>query len=470
MKRSALYLHVDKRKFDRGFGIVLSIFSMLRIFVAAAFIAFVCSPSLARAEKSSLTFTEAIEKAVQHNPSILAHEHEWKASIKGYKAEKGRLYPQVNFHAQASRLSDPQFVVPIKKPGTFPALSRDIYQFSFEGTLPLYQGGRLKRRVKISELVIAMQKSLEKQTALDLIANVKNTFFLALYLKRLVSARERTLEALKREEREARLRLKVGRIPPLDLMRIETQVRAEEAALSAAKEALKRAKEALSVLMGEAPRSDFDLVGSLDAASFKFEEVDPEMALSCRPDIFAQKKAVEKTEEEVKLAFGEHLPSIDLFANYGRRAGSGFHHSEEVWEAGVRLKLNIFSGGTISAKVAQKRAELLAEREHLRALELSARKEIANAISLISQAKEEVAHLDAARKTAKEAFRVERLKYRTGAGTVTDMLLAQAAWAQAEADYLGALYRLASAFVEYQRATAQIVRGWIKLPCEDGND
>ena len=112
----------------------------------------------------------------------------------------------------------------------------------------------------------------------------------------------------------------------------------------------------------------------------------------------------------------------------------------------------------------------MAERERLRALELSARREIAHAVSLMSQAMEEVAQLDAARRTAKEAFRVESLKYRTGAGTVTDMLLAQAAWFQAEANYLGALYRLASAFVEYQRATAQIARGWIKLPCEDEDE
>ena len=414
----------------------------------------------------SLTLNEAIKKAIQQNPEILARTHEVLASQKGYRAEKGQLFPQINFSTQASRLSEPQSIVPEKSP----YFSKDRYMFNFEMVIPVYEGGRLRKRVKIAELEVALREGLKKQTALDLIANVKNTFFLALYLKELVSARERTLEALKKEERDARLRLKVGRIPPLDLMRIETQVKAEEATLVAAKEALRRAKEALSVLMGEPPKSDFNVEGSLEVASFKPEEVDTDRVLSCRPDIFAQRKAVEKAKEEVKLAFGEHLPNIDIFTNYGRRAGSGFHHSEEVWEAGIRLKLNIFSGGTISARVAEKKAKLLAEREHLRALELSAKNEIANALSLISQAKEELAHLDAARKTAKEAFRVESLKYRTGAGTVTDMLLAQAAWAQAEADYLGALYRLASAFVEYQRATAQIARGWIKLPCEDGND
>ncbi|MBA2848465.1 TolC family protein [Thermosulfuriphilus ammonigenes] len=436
--------------------------NLLKILFILALSIIWASPGLA---DSPLTLDKALREALKRNPEILARKYEVAASKERYRAERGKLFPQVNFIAQASRLSDAQAVVPIKGPGPFPAFSRDRYFFNLETLLPIYEGGRLRRRAKIAELAIAFKEGLSRQTALDLLANVKDTFYLALYLEALVSAREKTLAALKDQEKEAELRLKVGRIPPLDLMRIRTQVRAEEAALSAAKEALRRAKEALSVLLGEPPRSDFRVAGTLEIKKLKLQKIDIEEALSCRPDIFAQRQAVRQAQEEIKLASGEHLPSLDLFADYGRRAGSGLNDSEEVWEAGVRLRLNIFSGGTISARVAEARSRALAERERLRLLELSARREIADALSLIAQAEEEVAHFEAARATAKEAFRVESLKYRTGAGTVTDMLLAQAAWAQAEADYLGARYRLAKAYVAYERATTLIARGWLKLEC-----
>ncbi len=417
--------------------------------------------------KEKLSLEEALRQALRNNPQLVARAHEVAASKAGHRAERGRLLPQVNFLAGASRLSDPQAVVPIKGPGKFPVFSRDRYFFTVETLLPVYEGGRLRRRVKIAELVTAFTESLKQQTALDILANVKDTYYLGLYLKALVSSREKTLSALKREEKDAELRLKLGRIPPLDLMRIRTQVRAEEAALTAAREALVRAKEALCVLLGQPPRSDFDLVGVLDFKSSKPKRITPEEALSCRPDILAQRQAVKRAYEEVKLAFGEHLPSLDLFADYGRRAGSGMNNSEEVWEAGVKLRFNLFSGGTISAKVASARARALAEEERLRGLKLSARREIADALSLMAQAEEEVAHFEAAKETAKEAFRVESLKYRTGAGTVTDMLLAQGAWAQAEADYLGAVYRLLKAYVAYERATTLIARGYLKLSCEE---
>lgn len=412
----------------------------------------------------ALTLEEALREALAKNPEILARGHEVRAAGSAVRAERGKLLPQINFMAQASRLSDPQPVVSIKGPGKFPAFSRDIYLSEVDLVLPLYAGGRLRKRVRIAEIERALRESLKDQTALDLLANVKDTFYLGLYLRELVSAREKTLSALRREEKEAELRLKVGRIPPLDLLRIRTQVRAEEAALAAAREGLRRAKEALSVLLGRPPESDFELEGSILRVQ-KPKEVSPDLALSCRPDILAQREAVRKAEELAALAFREHFPELDLYSSYGRKAGSGFNHSEEVWEAGVRLRLNLFSGGTISARVAEARSRALAERERLRLLELSARREIADALSLIAQAEEEVAHLEAARATAREAFRVESVRYRTGAGTVTDMLLAQAAWARAEADYLGARYRLAKAYVAYERATTLLARGWLKLRC-----
>jgi len=112
---------------------------------------------------------------------------------------------------------------------------------------------------------------------------------------------------------------------------------------------------------------------------------------------------------------------------------------------------------------------LLAEEEKKRAVVLNAQREVAEALSRLSEAQAQLVSLKEARAKAKEAFRVESLRYRSGAGTVTDMLLAQAAWLEAEAAYLEALYRLVQAQIAYQRATATIARGYLKLSCEEMN-
>ena len=62
-------------------------------------------------------------------------------------------------------------------------------------------------------------------------------------------------------------------------------------------------------------------------------------------------------------------------------------------------------------------------------------------------------------RSAQESYRIEELKYRTGAGTITDSLLAQAAWFQTEALKAGAVYELEKAVVDYRLATGIIEEG-----------
>jgi outer membrane protein TolC len=57
---------------------------------------------------------------------------------------------------------------------------------------------------------------------------------------------------------------------------------------------------------------------------------------------------------------------------------------------------------------------------------------------------------------AEESLRIETLKYKTGAGTVTDTLLAQSARSLADANYYQALYDYNTAIVEFKRATGTI--------------
>jgi len=437
-----------------------------KVVFLALFLGFFLAPGQVFSE--TLTLEEAVKRALANNPDLSARVYEIQAAKHAKQAAQGALLPQIDFSAQASRMSDPVAVVPIKGPGAFPAFSRDIYAAQVEMRLPLYEGGRLRRLVRLSELEAAFRQSLKEQTALDLISNVKETFLFGVYLKSLIEARSKTLEALKREQKEAELKLKLGRLAPLDLLRITTQVKAEEAALVASQEALQRTKEALSVLLGESPKNRFELVGELKAPEL-LKQTDLDSAISCRPDVVAAARAVAKAKEMVSLERGAHLPQIDLYSSYGRRAGSGFHDSEEVWEAGLRFRLNLFSGGTISARVAEAQARLLAEEEKKRAVVLNAQREVAEALSRLSEAQAQLVSLKEARAKAKEAFRVESLRYRSGAGTVTDMLLAQAAWLEAEAAYLEALYRLVQAQIAYERATATIARGYLKLSCEEMN-
>ncbi len=60
-------------------------------------------------------------------------------------------------------------------------------------------------------------------------------------------------------------------------------------------------------------------------------------------------------------------------------------------------------------------------------------------------------------KSAKEAFRIEKLRYEKGAGTVRELLKAQAAWQSARAQYIRALFDIHTALNAVKLATGSIL-------------
>jgi len=59
-------------------------------------------------------------------------------------------------------------------------------------------------------------------------------------------------------------------------------------------------------------------------------------------------------------------------------------------------------------------------------------------------------------KQAKESLRIENLKYKTGAGTITDVLMAQSALSDAEANVFQALFDKSAAATNFRLATGRL--------------
>ncbi len=407
-------------------------------------------------EGHPLTLQEVLQIALRESPLLKARKMVVQASREGVKAAWGQHMPQIDLEGGYTRLSDPVAVVPIKGFGQRPPyFSKNIYEWKAVTYFTLYQGGRISRMVDISRLEEAISASQVELTREELAANVTNLFNRILQLEHLQKAQEEALKALEKVRQDTAHLLKVGRAAPVDLMRIDTQVAAQEQELTMTRELLRRTRESMAYMMGWDPHRKLEIKGELQEVPFTAQE--SQDLISRRPDVKAAEKRVEEAEKKVSYEFGAHLPHVYLASSYGKRAGAGFHGEEEVWQAGLYLKLNLFSGGTISARVREAKARLLEARLLLEDLKLKATQEVLHALSSIQEAKSRIASARSALESSRESFRIEKLKYLTGAGTVTDMLLAQAQWLEARARYYQALYDYQAALVAYRLATATIL-------------
>ncbi|MDA8169574.1 MAG: TolC family protein [Nitrospiraceae bacterium] len=411
--------------------------------------------SVSSAGDRELTLKECVDTALAQSPLIKSSEFDIEAAKESIKGAKGAMFPRVDLNAAYLKENRNIPYIPAQSI-TIPAkFSDEVYSWSAVLSMPIYAGGRLSGQVKVSELENDIQSSRRDFTVQDLIANVTNTFNKLLQLKELRKANVYSVQALERQRDNTELLVKAGRAANVELLRVEVQLASEKQNLVRTEEAINRTRDALAFLMGVDESRVRDVSGSLT----RRESVSPDdvgKLVMMRPDVVAAGKKVEQEKARVAIASGKRYPSLSLIGDYGNRAGAGFSDREEVWEAGAIVSVNIFDAGIISSGIGRERALYSKAQEDLKLTELRAKREAEDALSLFREAENRFTLADKALAQSAETLRIEGLKYKTGAGTITDVLLSESALSLAQANYYQALYDYNAAITEFKRATGTI--------------
>ena len=198
-------------------------------------------------------------------------------------------------------------------------------------------------------------------------------------------------------------------------------------------------------------------LGSLPSSRYQVTEGQLAELIKDRPEIRRAIHEVRLKKEAVSLEKGLKYPSISLSTDYGRRAGSGFEGDEELWQVGIDIGINLFSGGLIKHRVSKAMHEYMSAREQLRELELKAIQDVKDALSRIREATAKIRAQEQSLEASRESFRTEKLRYEAGAGTVTDVLFSEAQWLNAEAGLLQGYYELELGKADLDRALGRTI-------------
>lgn len=411
-------------------------------------------------ERNTLTLDVAIQIALQENHYLKSRGLEVKTAAAGQKLSRGDLLPQLDAYAGYLRTANSMLVIPMQEfGGEPPAFTRNHYRAGLSLSLPLYEGGRRWHKVTASDLSKLIAEQQLNFSLQEVIANVTNTFKQVLSFKALEKAQYKVLGSLKKAQADTLKRVELGRAAPVELMKMETQVARQEQELIHVRQASLRALQGLASLLGKNPLLIDEPEGQLATTIPKLPVKDKatlEKIIVQRPDIRKTQEEMKLATTEIKFQEGYHLPDIALIGDYGMRAGSGLNDSEEVWSAGINVKFNLYAGGQIKAKVNQAGVRYEAARERLEQQKLTAMTEIVQAESTIQEAGQRIKMADKIIVSARETYRIEELKYNLGASTITDSLLAQAAWFDATALKAAAVYELEKAIVDYRLACGTI--------------
>src|SRR6202050_1358511 len=158
----------------------------------------------------------------------------------------------------------------------------------------------------------------------------------------------------------------VGTAARTDVLTADSQLAADLTQLPTLRQQLSQARDALAVLLGQAPAQaqmhDFDVKEFTVPAQIPLSL--PSELVRQRPDILAAEAQLHADSAAIGVAVTQEFPTLTLSAAITRsalQAGALFHQFDTLRSAGGTLAAPIFAGGALRAQVRAARAAYLAQ-------------------------------------------------------------------------------------------------------------
>ena len=372
----------------------------------------------------SIELWKAMEMAENNNPGLKSSHIETEKSDLDVKIAAGMKSPKVDLWGNTSFSDQPSMVIPIREIGSLPPLDRNITRFGVDLNIPLYTGGKLEAEKVSAQKTAAATSEGYKQLRQDLLYNVVSVFSRSLYFKDLKEASIKRIRALEDEERSLSLLLREGRIAKLDLLRLQSH--------------LSQAKHD-HIVLDQTERDALSRLGTLTGSSSPFEGVtkiplDVELgALNEieKTNVLENSHAVKKSSllseayfAKSKAIAGETRPQLSLF---GRGMGSIGSDTKlyDDWQTGLMVTIKLLDGSVSKNKIKKSLLDVEKTKLDLDQIQNQTLNEARDASGAVREAGSKALTAKKQSEEAKEALRIEKIRYDSGESTITDLLSAE---------------------------------------------
>lgn len=288
----------------------------------------------------------------------------------------------------------------------------------------------------------------------DLMQRVAQRYFGVLSAQDNLEAQQAAQEAFSRQLDQANKRFEVGLIAITDVQDAKAARDQATAAVIAAKRALATAEEQLREVTGQKydklakPGADMPLKSPVPADEQQWVDISLDQNLA----LISSRLAADIARENVRVAFGGHLPTIDLVATRDHQEGHGtaqfspalphipFPTENNEKTYGLQISVPIFSGGLTQSRVREQQYRWIAAKElvttNSRATERAARDAYLGVISEMAR----VEALRQALESSQTALQATEAGYEVGTRTSVDVLDARRLLVQAQTNYAQSRY------------------------------
>jgi outer membrane protein len=406
--------------------------------------------------------------ALANDPQIREADALRKASREARPQAWSNLLPQITGSAQATRgktdqsqprpqnITDPVTGQPTGQSVLVPQFTESrpsTEQWQFDLRQNLFSWSNLAQ-LRAASHQVAQAEADYRSAQQGLMQRAAQRYFGVLAAQDTVEANQAALEAFNRQLDQANKRFEVGLIAITDVQDTKAARDQAAAAVIQAKRALATAEEQLREITGQKydrlSRPGVQMPLRSPAPEVEQEWVD--VALDQNPQLLSSRLGADIARENVRAAFGGHLPTIDLVGTYGKSEGDGeafiqgagsfdpFPTESNTKTYGIQVQVPIFSGGLTSSRTREQEYRWIAAKERMtltsRQTERAARDAYLGVISEMAR----VEALRQALESSQTSLKATEAGYEVGTRTSVDVLDARRLLVQAQTNFSQSRY------------------------------
>ncbi|MGA1868601.1 MAG: TolC family protein [bacterium] len=381
----------------------------------------------------TMTLEEAMEVAINQNPLIeKAQEALAKARLDisfarsvirpAIGMEIGRSY---NHNYSAYGLTD---LLIGQSPDQYVASEITTNELSIYLAQPLYTQGKYglqKEIVEIGTMIAHYNLDLMKQ---DVVLEVIKAYLEILKAQEIINIREQARDRLLEYLQSTKVKYEVGLVAQNIVIGAEMELSGAESDLIEAEANYKIRKENLKRTLQFSMEDDIEVkrlnIGeniSFISETEKSKEQLIDYALQHRLDYLSLLQRIALSEKNVKLAYSDFLPTVNLEAAYIKE-GEEFLPKEELYSIGATISLPFFEKGLRLYRVREKKNEARQLESERKSLEQMIRFEVVNAFFSLNSLLSRVKATEKQVEFATENMRITKLQFNEGAASNLDVL------------------------------------------------
>ncbi|MFI5329577.1 MAG: efflux transporter outer membrane subunit [Desulfobaccales bacterium] len=381
-----------------------------------------------------------IQEAVAQNANLQSAQARLRQSQENLQAGYGVFFPQVkgNFSPTRQRFTTAQFGA-ANAPGSI----FNLYTSSVSVSYVLDVFGGQRRTVEGLAAQVDYQNYTAAATYLTLLGNVVNATVAQSAYRGQIEATQQLIGFQKEQLRLTATQAQAGTVPYADVVSLQAQLAATEAALPPLKQNLDKTNHLLAALVGRTPAEwsapqldlkDFTLPKDLPITL-------PSELVRQRPDILAAEATLHAASANIGVATAAMFPSFNLSASYGQTAvdiTKLFGTAANIWSLGANLAQPLFTGGTLWHQRKAAIEAYQASTSDYRQVVVGAFQQVADTLRAVEHDAETLKAQAAALAAADQALQLVQANYQAGLVNYLQVLTADNQYQQAKLGYIQA--------------------------------